>query len=77
MHKANLRSATLRLAFLVCLIIVHCFFILSIVEGPFSACADVLFGESCHETIRTYLKVEKQDLISRAFIVYNTYKLEG
>ncbi|GBE05482.1 hypothetical protein BMS3Abin10_01114 [bacterium BMS3Abin10] len=52
----NLRSATLRLVFIVCLIIVHCFFILSIVEGPFYASADVLFGKSYHETVHTYLR---------------------
>ncbi len=47
MHRANLRSASLRLAFIVCLIII---------SFPFYACADILFGESYHKTIHTYLK---------------------
>ena len=56
MHRVTLRSVSLRLAFIVCLIVVHYCFILSIVEGPSSAYADVLFGESYHETMHTHLK---------------------
>ncbi len=56
MYKVNLQSASLRLVFIVCLIIVHCFFILSIVEGPSYVYADILFGKSYHETMHTYLK---------------------
>ncbi len=47
MHKANVKSARLRLAFIVCLLMV---------SFPFYACADVLFGESYHEAIHKYLK---------------------
>jgi hypothetical protein len=47
MHQVNLKSASLRLVFIVCLIIV---------SFPFYACADVLFGDSYHETMHTYIK---------------------
>jgi len=43
----NLRSASLWLAFIVCLLIV---------SFPFYAHADVLFGKSYHETLHKYLK---------------------
>ncbi len=45
-YRNNLRSASIRLAFIVCLLIVL---------FPFYACADVLFGKSYHTTIRKYL----------------------
>ncbi len=47
MHQVNLRSASIRLVFFVCLIAV---------SFPFSAYADVLFGKSYHEAVHTYLK---------------------
>jgi len=50
MHKVNLRSASIRLAFIVCLLIV---------SFPFYAHANVLFGESYHEALHTYLMVDK------------------
>ena len=70
MHRVNLKSASLRLVFIVCLIVVHYCFILSIVEGPSSAYADVLFGESYHETIHSYLKeAENSITVAMYFII--------
>ena len=44
-YRINLKSASIRLVFIACLILV---------SFPFSASADVLFGESYHEAIHTY-----------------------
>ncbi len=63
MHKVNLRSASIRLAIIVCLLIV---------SFPFYAHADVLFGKSYHETMRTYLKEADTSItIAIYFIIIN------
>ncbi len=63
MHRANLRSTSLRLAFIVYLLIV---------SFPFYAHADVLFGESYHETLHAYFKeAETSITVAMYFIIIN------
>ena len=60
-YRNNLRSASIQLAFIVCLIVV---------SFPFYACADVLFGESYHKTLHTYLKeAESSITVAMYFII--------
>lgn len=68
MHKTNLRSASIRLSFIVCLVIL---------SFPFSAFADILFGESYHETIHTYLKKAKDSITVAMYFVILEPKGEG
>ncbi len=61
MHRVYLRSLANRFAFIICLIIV---------SFPFYASADVLFGESYHETLHTYLKESKTSItVAMYFII--------
>lgn len=63
MHRANLRSASLRLAFIICLIRV---------SFPSYIYADVLFGKPCHEAIHKYLKeAETSITLAMYFIIIN------
>ncbi len=67
-YRINLKSANPRLIFVLCLMLI---------SFPFSASADVLFGESYHKTIRTYLKKADTSITVAMYFIILEPKGEG